>query len=350
MNASQWRGRRVLITGHTGFKGAWLSLWLTEIGSEVTGFSLPPPTTPNLFELGRVEERLNHISGDVRDLRAVRDAVASARPDIVFHLAAQALVRRSYADPVETYQTNVLGTVNVLEACRASDSVRAVVVVTSDKCYANNGSGRPYHEEDPLGGRDPYSSSKGCAELACAAYRQSFFSSIGAPIVATARAGNVIGGGDFAADRLLPDLVRAVQKRERLTIRNPNAVRPWQHVVEALWGYLLLAERLLAQDRSFGEAWNFGPQLADSKPVEWILERAMRIYGLLPEWDVRPDAALAEAQLLMLDTAKAQRRLGWHPRLNIEKALDWTVSWYVMWDRGGDPQALTLQQIREYTN
>ena len=348
LSPSSWRGRRVLVTGHTGFKGAWLSLWLAELGARITGFSLPPPTNPSLFELARIAEQVKHLEGDIRDAAALRKAFISAEPELVLHLAAQSLVRKSYRDPVETYETNVAGTVNVLEACRTVPSIRGVLIVTSDKCYDNNESGAPYREGDPLGGHDPYSSSKACAELASAAYRASFFSAPGAPVVASARAGNVIGGGDFATDRLIPDRVRAAHTRERLVVRNPRAVRPWQHVLEPLAGYLLLAQRLCANDRACGEAWNFGPDLDDAKPVEWILERALPLFGLPPEWDLQPEPALPEAGLLRLDSSKARRRLNWSPRLKIGSALEWTVRWHVACRDGADPQAVTLQQIREY--
>jgi CDP-glucose 4,6-dehydratase len=238
--------------------------------------------------------------------------------------------------------------VNVLEACRAVPSVRGVLIVTSDKCYDNNESGAPYRESDPLGGHDPYSSSKACAELVCAAYRKSFFSSSDAPVVATARAGNVIGGGDFAEDRLIPDLVRAAEKSERLVVRNPNAVRPWQHVLEPLAGYLMLGQRLWAKDITAGEAWNFGPDLADAKPVEWLLERALPLFGLPPKFDLHPEPKLPEAGLLRLDSSKARDRLGWSPRLRIETALEWTVRWHVACRDGADPQAVTHAQIRDY--
>jgi CDP-glucose 4,6-dehydratase len=343
-----WSGRSVLVTGHTGFKGAWLSLWLAELGARVTGFSLPPPTIPSLFELARVAERIKHVEGDIRDPAQLREAFADAEPELVLHLAAQSLVRRSYRDPVETYETNVIGTVNVLEACRAAPSVRGVLVVTSDKCYDNNESGAPYRETDPLGGHDPYSSSKACAELVCHAYSRSFFASPEAPLVASARAGNVIGGGDYAADRLLPDLVRAALAGERLVVRNPKAVRPWQHVLEPLAGYLLLAQRLCAADRAAAGAWNFGPDLDDAKPVDWLLQHALPLFGLPPRWDVHPQPAMPEAGLLRLDSEKARRGLGWAPRLRVERALEWTVGWHVACREGADPREVTLQQIREY--
>jgi CDP-glucose 4,6-dehydratase len=348
LSAASWRGRKVLITGHTGFKGAWLSLWLIELGARVTGFALAPPTKPSLFELTRVGDRLKHVEGDIRDAAALVRAFRSAEPELVLHLAAQSLVRTSYREPVETYETNVIGTVNVLEACRAVPSIRAVLIVTSDKCYQHHPSGTPYREGDPLGGHDPYSSSKACAELVSAAYRQSYFSSPKTPVLATARAGNVIGGGDFAADRLIPDIVRTLESGEQLVVRNPRAVRPWQHVLEPLAGYLLLAERLCGNDRASGEAWNFGPRIDDSQTVEWVLGRALPLFGLPQKWKVQPQPALPEAALLTIDSSKAQARLGWSPRLGIDTALEWTARWYTACRQGSNPQAVTLEQIREY--
>jgi CDP-glucose 4,6-dehydratase len=348
LSAAGWRGRKVLITGHTGFKGAWLSLWLIELGALVTGFALAPPTKPSLFELTRVGDGLKHVEGDIRDAAALLRAFRSAEPELVLHLAAQSLVRRAYREPVETYETNVIGTVNVLEACRAIPSIRAVLIVTSDKCYEDHPFGKPYREGDPLGGHDPYSSSKACAELASSAYRQSYFSSPKTPVLATARAGNVIGGGDFAADRLIPDIVRTLESGEQLVVRNPKAVRPWQHVLEPLAGYLLLAERLCGDDRTFGEAWNFGPRIDDSRTVEWVLGRALPLFGLPQKWNVQPEPALPEAALLRLDSSKAQARLGWSPRFATETALEWTARWYTACRHGRNPQAVTLEQIREY--
>lgn len=348
LNVSGWRGRRVLITGHTGFKGSWLSLWLAELGAHVTGFSLPPPTEPSLFELAKVASRVRHIEGDIRDAEAIKRAFQAAEPQVVFHMAAQSLVRASYREPIETFQTNVLGTVNVLQQCRALSSLRGIVVVTSDKCYENHEAGKPYREEDALGGHDPYSASKACAEIASAAYRHSFFTSTGSALMATARAGNVIGGGDFAVDRLIPDLARAVAKGERLVVRNPKAVRPWQHVLEPLAGYLQLADGLCANDRNCGEAWNFGPDAEDAKPVEWVLERALALFGLPRNWETRPEPALPEAHMLRLDSSKAREKLGWRPLLRIDRALQWTVDWYRSWQSGADVQAVTLRQIQQY--
>lgn len=349
---SMWQGRRVLVTGHSGFKGSWLTLWLHAMGAEVTGFALPPPTEPSLFETARIAELIDHIEGDVRDLAAVRAAVARARPEIIFHLAAQPLVRLSYEQPVETYATNVMGTVHLLEAARHVAEVQAIVCITSDKCYENREWVWPYRESDPMGGHDPYSSSKGCAELVIAAYRNSYFSS-GGPALASVRAGNVIGGGDWAVDRLVPDLVRAFEASASPLIRSPDAVRPWQHVLEALGGYLLLAEKLLAgqlQDdgHSFADGWNFGPSDEDARPVSWIVERMRSAWGdageVISDTGLRPH----EAGLLRLDCSKARAALGWRPALKLEQALDWIVAWHKTVDGGGDARAVTLAQIADY--
>jgi CDP-glucose 4,6-dehydratase len=344
---SAWAGRRVLVTGHTGFKGSWLSLWLHMMGAEVTGFALPPPTEPSLFALARLDELVTHVEGDVRDLTAVRAAVEAARPEMVFHLAAQPLVRLSYREPVETYATNVMGTVNVLEAARRAIDLRTIVCVTSDKCYENREWVWPYRESDPMGGHDPYSSSKGCAELVVAAYRRSFFEN--GPLLASVRAGNVIGGGDWAADRLLPDLVRAFEAGVAPLVRSPKSVRPWQHVLEALGGYLLIAERLLAGERRFADGWNFGPSEDDARPVSWIVERLRAAWGD-EAGAARHDAGPRphEAGLLRLDCAKARAALGWRPVLSLEQALDWIVEWHKQVAAGADARAVSLDQLGRY--
>lgn len=343
-----WQGRRVLVTGDTGFKGSWLSLWLHALGAKVTGFALPPPTRPSLFEAARIRELVDHVEGDVRDAAAVRKVVEDARPEVIFHLAAQPLVRLSYEEPVETYATNVMGTVHLLEAARMVPGVAAVICVTSDKCYENREWIWPYRENDPMGGHDPYSSSKGCTELVVAAYRNSFFKGSG-PGVASVRAGNVIGGGDWAADRLLPDLVRAFEAGVPPLIRSPDAVRPWQHVLEALGGYLLIADRLMGGEAQFGDAWNFGPADDDARPVSWIVERMRAAWGdgagdPLADIGPRPH----EAGLLRLDCSKARAALGWRPALTLERALDWIVTWHKATGAGEDARAITLSQIADY--
>lgn len=345
---SIWCGRRVLVTGHTGFKGSWLSLWLHRMGAEVTGFALQPPTDPSLFALARLDELVTHIEGDVRDLTALRAAVEAARPEVILHLAAQPLVRHSYHEPVETYATNVMGTVNLLDAARRATGVAAIVCVTSDKCYENREWVWPYRENDPMGGHDPYSSSKGCAELVVSAYRRSFFAE-GGPLLASVRAGNVIGGGDWAADRLLPDLVRAFEGGVMPLVRSPNSVRPWQHVLEALGGYLMIAERLLAGERCFADGWNFGPSEDDAKPVSWIVERMRATWGGTADV-ARHDARAQphEAGLLRLDCSKARAALGWRPVLSLEQALDWIVDWHSQVAAGGDARVVSLDQLDRY--
>ena len=342
-----WRGRRVLVTGHTGFKGGWLSLWLHELGAEVTGFALPPPTDPSFFEQVRLGELVKHIEGDVSDLDAVEAAVTSSRPEVVFHLAAQPLVRHSYDHPIETYATNVMGTVHILDACRRAESVRAIVAVTSDKCYENREWVWPYRESDRMGGHDPYSSSKGAAELVIAAYRRSFFET-GAR-VASVRAGNVIGGGDWADDRLIPDIIRAMLSGDRPLIRSPNSIRPWQHVMEALNGYLLVGERLLEGRDEFASGWNFGPLEDDARPVGWIVERLLEMWGARG-WDRAKLPQPHEATQLKLDCSKARAALGWQPRLTLEKSLKKVVEWHQGLAAGSDAREITVQQLREYSD
>ena len=346
--SAPWHGRRVLVTGHTGFKGSWLSLWLHAMGAEVSGFALPAPTAPSLFEMARIDTLLDHIEGDVRDESALRAVVEASRPEVIFHLAAQPLVRASYDDPVGTYATNVMGTAHVLEAARHVPGVRAIVCVTSDKCYENREWVWPYRETDAMGGHDPYSSSKGAAELVIAGYRRSFFTGQG-PAVASVRAGNVIGGGDWATDRLIPDLVRAFEAGRAPLIRSPGAVRPWQHVLEALGGYLAIAERLLAGDATFATGWNFGPSMEDARPVSWIVER-MRTAWRPPAHDpIQADGPrVHEAGLLRLDCSKARSALGWQPVLALQQALEWVVDWHQAVTAGGEARDITLAQIAAY--
>lgn len=349
LNAEFWRGRKVFVTGHTGFKGAWLCLYLHHLGAHVTGLALPPTTNPSLFEAAGVNLRAKSIEADIRDLDTLRDVMREAAPDIVFHLAAQSLVRRSYDDPVETYMTNVMGTVHVLDAFRAESSARALVVVTSDKCYEEHADGHAHSERDPLGGHDPYAASKACAEIVSSSYRRSYFSGAeGGRAVATVRAGNVIGGGDWAKDRLLPDLVRAFAAGKPAHIRNPHATRPWQHVLDPLTGYLLVAERLVERGSAFAEAWNFGPLLDQSMTVGAIASAVARRWGESASVVVDETPQPREAPLLALDAAKAQRRLGWMPRLSTDEALAWTTSWYRDWYAKGDAGNLASAQIRRY--
>ncbi len=349
MNTEFWHGKRVFLTGHTGFKGSWTALWLQRLGAEVTGYSLPAPTDPSLFEVAAVGAGMQSITGDVRDAAALAAALLGARPDVVLHQAAQSLVRRGYDEPLETYSTNVVGTAALLDACRRSDTVRVVVSVTSDKCYRNDEGPRGYREDDPLGGRDPYSSSKACAELVTAAYRDSYFSGEGVRVaVASARSGNVVGGGDWAADRLLPDLVRGFAAGEPVPIRRPDAVRPWQHVLEPVRGYLHLAERLWSRPELAG-AWNFGPDEADARPVRWVADRLVELWGEGARWRLDGAEHPPEADFLRLDCAKAKSLLGWSPILPLDEALDWLVEWYrAHRDGRTDLRELTLSQIAAY--
>lgn len=327
--AGAYEARHVFLTGHTGFKGAWLAEWLLQLGAEVTGYALEPPTDPSLFDLLGLERRLRHIEAHVRDLKRLTAEMAAARPSVVFHLAAQAIVRAAYAQPRETFETNVMGTVNVLEAARACDSVEAVVIVTSDKSYQNLELRRPFRETDPVGGRDPYSASKGAAELVVEAYRQSFFAD-GRAAVASVRAGNVIGPGDWAADRIVPDIVRAVTAGEPVVVRNPDAVRPWQHVLEPLSGYLWLAARMLRDGDAFAGPWNFGPTGdAGDRTVRWVVEQFLAAWGS-GSWTTPGDGARGphEAHHLAVDSAKAREQLGWAPVWDAETAVRRTAEWY----------------------
>lgn len=334
-------GRRVLITGHTGFKGSWLALWLSLLGARVSALALPPPTNPNHWD--RLALPVKELRHDIRDAGAVARFVASVRPDIVFHLAAQPLVRASYADPLTTWSTNVMGTANLLDACRHTDSVRAIVVVTSDKCYDNPETAHAFSEGDRLGGHDPYSASKAATELVAASYRSAFFSHARAPLLATARAGNVIGGGDWSADRLIPDLVRAVSAGAALEIRSPHATRPWQHVLDCLSGYLLLGQRLLEGDARCADAWNFGPGAGGNKTVAEILDMIRTRWPAL-QWHCATAPQPHEATLLQLDSGKARSALGWKPVWEIDAALDATVDWY----RADAGQAVSRAQIEGY--
>jgi len=351
MTLDFWRNRRVLLTGHTGFKGSWLSLWLQSLGAEVTGYALAPHTQPSLYALADVGRGMHSVNGDILDLENLRRVIGDSETEIVFHLAAQALVRHSYTNPIDTYKTNVTGTAHVLEAVRHIPSVRAVVVITSDKCYQNIGMTEGYVETDPLGGDDPYSSSKAAAELVTAAYRNSYFMSpkAGERVgIASARAGNVIGGGDWATDRLIPDVVRAILNKQTLSIRNPHAVRPWQHVLEPLCGYLTLAEKLHQQPGNFSEGWNFGPDESECWPVSDILEVLRELWGSSVAWRIEYMAQPQEAKYLKLDSTKARKRLGWRPRWKLRNALEFTVNWYREYQSNQDLRASVQAQISSY--
>ncbi len=328
MNPDFWKNRRVLITGHTGFKGSWLSLWLLKLGARVSGYALPPPTRPGLYQLLKLNKEVNSCIADIRDPQRLARFVKSARPEIILHMAAQPLVRQSYEQPVETYETNVMGTVHLLEAARCCPSVRSVIVVTSDKCYENREWPWAYRENEPMGGKDPYSSSKGAAELVAAAYRHSFFRPDAGVGLATARAGNVIGGGDWAKDRLLPDIMQALMHGDPLRIRYPQAIRPWQLVLEPLHGYLRLAEKVAQDPAVYSDAWNFGPGEGDEHTVDWIVRRLMSRWGRNACRYQAGKATLHEAGFLKVDSSKARLHLGWRPILDLDTALDWIVQWY----------------------
>lgn len=348
-----WRNKRVFLTGHTGFKGSWLSVWLADMGAEVTGFALAPDTAPCMFDAARVASHIRQsIIGDIRDAQVLRDAMAAARPEIVIHMAAQPLVRYSYAHPVETYATNVMGTVHTLEAVRHLPGVRAVVVVTTDKCYENKERDAGYREDEPMGGYDPYSSSKGCAELVVSAYQRSYFPSKSYPkhgvALASARAGNVIGGGDWSVDRLIPDAIKAFEARTPLLIRNPGATRPWQHVLEPLAGYLILAQQLFDQGAAFSGGWNFGPGDADARSVASVVDLLIARWGGPASWVQDGAPQPHEAHFLKLDCTKAQQQLGWHPKWGLDRAMDAIVAWHQAFMNGNDMRDVTLSQINTY--
>ena len=354
-NTFSWQGKKVFLTGHTGFKGGWLALWLAKLGAQVRGYALDPCTDPNLFTVARIGSVIQDIRGDIRNSATLEKAMQDFAPEVVFHMAAQPLVRLSYDDPIGTYETNVIGTARVLDSVRRTRSVRAVVSITTDKCYDNKEWVWGYRETDPLGGYDPYSSSKACAEIVSAAFRQSYFpvAKLGQPgghstAIATARAGNVIGGGDWSLDRLIPDLVRGFLAGEPVRIRRPHAIRPWQHVMEPLHGYIRLAEELLTHDPKFATAYNFGPYDDDAREVGWIAEKMTGFWGHGAKWILDPDPGVHEAGYLKLDASRARADLNWIPHLRLETALQWLVEWYRAWQSGADMHAFTLAQIGTY--
>ena len=347
VSPSFWKDKRVFLTGHTGFKGSWLSLWLQSMGATLRGLSLEPPTQPSLFNEAHVAKGMEHYIGDIRDFSIVKKQFDEFRPEIVIHMAAQPLVRLSYEQPIETYATNVMGTVHVLEAARHAGSVKAIVNITTDKCYENREWVWGYREDEPMGGHDPYSNSKGCAELVSSAFRRSFLKNSCIKL-ATARAGNVIGGGDWAKDRLVPDILRALQAGKPVLIRNPHAVRPWQHVLEPLSGYLLLAESLYTQGQVYAEGWNFGPRDEDSRPVQWIVEHMCKEWDDGASWALQPGDHPHEASYLKLDISKALQRLQWAPRWSLETALKHITEWHQAWLSRQDMSAFCLKQISEY--
>ncbi|MBT5551556.1 MAG: CDP-glucose 4,6-dehydratase [Nitrospina sp.] len=352
MEPKFWKNKKVLITGHTGFKGSWLSLWLQKMEAELVGYSLPPPTSPNLFSLAKVADGMVSINGDIRDLDTFSKVVREYKPEIIIHMAAQSLVKYSHFNPVETYSTNVMGTVNVLESARHTDCVQIVLIVTSDKCYENKEWVWGYRENEPMGGYDPYSSSKGCAELVTLAYKKSYFKDGGSPFknigVASVRAGNVIAGGDWAKDRLIPDLIKAFIEKQPACIRNPNAIRPWQFVLEPINGYLTVVEKLWKDKFKYSGAWNFGPNEDDAKPVSWVVKQLATQWGADAKWGAVPTAYPHEANDLKLNCSKARSQLGWNPRLSLSSTLTWIVDWYKCYHDGKDIQEITQKQIADY--
>jgi len=352
-NRSYWKDRRVFLTGHTGFKGSWLSLWLERLGADVTGYALDPPTRPSLYEQAEVAGAVRtSICADIRDFPRIRSAIAECRPEVVIHMAAQSVVRRGYEDPIETYSSNVMGTVNLLEALRQLEQPCVVVNVTSDKCYENKEWVWGYRENDPMRGHDPYSNSKACAELVTSAFRDSYFQGEnfqrGRIAVASARAGNVIGGGDWTSDQLIPDLMRAFLAGKPCLIRNPSAIRPWQFVLEPLRGYLLLAERLTEDANRFASPWNFGPDEADAKPVSWIADELARLWGYKASWTNDGGIHPREAHYLKLDVSKTKACVDWNPHMSLNMALNWIVEWYRTYEAGDDLGRLTRTQIEQY--
>ncbi len=346
-----WQGKRVFITGHTGFKGSWLSLWLQQLGVQVKGYALPAPTNPSVFDLCDVASGMESEIADIRDLEQIKGSMASFAPDILIHMAAQPLVRHSYVDPVETYQTNVLGTVNVLEAARAVDDLKVIINITTDKCYQNNEWEWGYRENDPMGGDDPYSSSKGCAELVSAAYKKSFFDLAKKPKrIATVRAGNVIGGGDWAEDRLIPDILKSFEKAESVKLRNPHAIRPWQHVLEPLSGYLMLAEQLWNAGDDYLSAWNFGPHPDSMVPVGLIAESMASQWGGGAKVEMDAGHHPHEASILKLDISRALSHLGWAPKLSLQQALGLIIEWHKAYIENRDMREITLQQIKVFND
>jgi CDP-glucose 4,6-dehydratase len=348
-----WKNKRVLLTGHTGFKGSWLSIWLQKLGVNLIGFSNSIPTKPSLFELAHVKDGMVSVIGDIRDFNSIKNVIKEYNPEIIIHMAAQSLVLQSYNDPIETYSTNVMGTVNILEAIRKVGKVKVVINVTSDKCYENKGQIIKCKEDDPMGGYDPYSNSKGCAELITSSFRNSFFNPADhdkhETALASARAGNVIGGGDWSADRLIPDIMSGILKHERVRIRNPSGVRPWQHVLEPLGGYLLLAEKLWSDGKKYSEGWNFGPNDEDVKPVSWIIDKLSQLWGDTLTWDLYPENHHHEAKYLKLDCTKAKNKLGWSPKTSLEAGLRLTVEWYKQYQRGTNLRQVTEEQIRQFS-
>lgn len=348
VNPSFWKGKKVFLTGHTGFKGSWLSLWLQDMGAIVKGYALEPNTKPNLFTEAKVGQYMDSEIGDITDLKHITDSMIAFNPEVLIHMAAQPLVRLSYQEPVLTYATNVMGTVNVLEAARKCDNLKAIVSVTTDKCYENKEWAWGYRENEPMGGHDPYSSSKGCVELVTAAYRKSFFNENNSAFLASARAGNVIGGGDWSDDRLIPDILKAFEKNEHVIVRNPMSTRPWQHVLEPLSGYLVLAQHLYEDGSTYAEGWNFGPKDEDCKPVSWILDKMVAKWGKGAAWELDKNNNPHEAGYLKLDCSKAAMQLNWRPKWNLEDTLESIINWHQHYLSGKNIKEQCLLEIAKY--
>lgn len=352
MNPDFWKQKKVLITGHTGFKGSWMSIWLQELGAIVTGYSNSIPTEPSLFKIANVDEGMQSVIADVRDLDKLKETISNFEPEIVLHLAAQSLVQDSYSKPLETFSTNVMGTVNLFEAVKTCQSVKVVINVTSDKCYEEKEINRGFKETDPLGGYDPYSSSKGCSELVTTAYRNSFFNKKkkSGIVLASVRAGNVIGGGDWAKDRLIPDIMKGILKNEAIKIRNPNFIRHWQHVLDPLNGYMILAEKLWDEGEKFAESWNFGPIEDNAKPVSWILEKFNEYWEKGIEWKIDNNEYNHENKFLKLDSSKSNTKLGWNSKIKLEMAIELIVEWYTKFKNGENMKEVSKEQIRYFGN
>ncbi len=350
VNPIFWNKKRVFITGHTGFKGSWLSLWLQDMGAVVKGYSLNPNTSPNLFNEATIFSDMESEIGDIRDFTKLNSSIKSFNPEILIHMAAQPLVRLSYSEPIDTYSTNVMGTLNVLESCRSCDNLKAIIAITTDKCYENKEQDIAYKESDPMGGHDPYSSSKGCCELLISSYRRSFFNNSDTPFLASVRSGNVIGGGDWSSDRLIPDILKAFENNDILKVRNPSSTRPWQHVLDPLSGYLVLAENLYLKGEEYAEAWNFGPEGEGCKPVDWILDKMCNYWGQGVKWELDKNNHPHEAGLLKLDCNKAFIKLNWSPNWSLEYTLKLIIKWHKNWLSGCNMKEECLNEIKNYIN
>lgn len=348
INRNFWKNKRVFLTGHTGFKGGWLALWLSELGSKVYGYSLRPPTNPNFFSLTKLKDRINNSEiGNICNLTNLKKSIKFAKPSIVIHMAAQPIVKTSYLKPLETFQTNLIGTLNLFEAIKSINTVEAILNITSDKCYENQNTLKVYHENDKLGGSDPYSASKACSEIASEAYRKSFF--LNNIKLATARAGNVIGGGDWAKNRLIPDIIRSIKSKRKLILRAPNSVRPWQHVLDPLSGYLCLLEKLVTKGNKFAEAWNFGPKTINCKSVKWITDKLSKKFNQL-DWHCEKSTKFLETKYLKIDIKKSTSRLGWYPKWNLKTAIDHTINWYDAYNKKVHMDEFSINQIKKYLN